>query len=62
MPTPLTDDEIVAYAKKLEPHVWTLDPPDISSVQHRQWSIWRTKKIAMVFGFDLVNPPKTETE
>jgi hypothetical protein len=61
MPT-LTDDEIVALAKKLEPQVWALDPPDISSAQHREWSVWRTKKAALIFGFSLVNPPKEATE
>jgi len=34
-----TDAEIEALARSRKPWVWSLDPPDISSAQHRLQSI-----------------------
>ena len=37
----LRDPEIEASARRCDTHVWALDPPDISSAQHRHHSLIR---------------------
>ena len=37
----LREPETECNARRADPHVWALDPPDISSAQHRHYSLIR---------------------
>lgn len=32
-----------AFARRCDPHVWALEPPDVSAAQHRAMSLMRAR-------------------
>ncbi|AXK68053.1 hypothetical protein [Burkholderia sp. IDO3] len=42
-----TNEEIEAFARAREPHVWALDPPDFSSAQYRRASMEHAEDVLL---------------